>query len=457
MKKGQNTARVLLASALSVLLSIAMLTATTFAWFVDGVNNTNNEIHTGNMDVRFFGARYQVDESGQVKWGTINNLSRDALISVNDMEPGDYGAAVIAVSNLYNDISADVEVSFTVTDASLSDVLWYSLTPFTSSQALPERAGVNDKLQFSDPNARPASDNSQVHNMQQLAAEKSSLNFPADSGEKYGYFLLEYGMYTDADMTSYQGKSFAMNFMLEATQATGEKDGFNNDQYDAQAKVQIKNEADLKDALSQAQDGDVLTLSGEIVLSGPLSIKNNVTLEGNGEAVLKGQSVYVNAQEVTFKGITFESPENESNNASSIYVTDPKTEKLVVDGCEFRNVDWDCIQLTSKNIKEVVLTNNRFENTEQGTRYVHLELRDEGSFVSAPEAKWILTGNTFVNVSKKYVSDSAITVVGFLFDNMTISGNKFEGAGADALDTNILWVCNGIDFSDMLPVSAFTN
>ena len=110
MKKGQNTARVLLASALSVLLSIAMLTATTFAWFVDGVNNTNNEIHTGNMDVRFFGARYQVDESGQVKWGTINNLSRDALISVNDMEPGDYGAAVIAVSNLYNDISADVEV-----------------------------------------------------------------------------------------------------------------------------------------------------------------------------------------------------------------------------------------------------------------------------------------------------------------------------------------------------------
>lgn len=93
-----------------------------------------------------------------------------------------------------------------------------------------------------------------------------------------------------------------------------------------------------------------------------------------------------------------------------------------------------------------------FRNTKKGTRYIHLELRDGGNYTANPDAKLTITGCTFENVSSAYCSDSAITVLGFSFANMTIENNVVKGAGADNLTTNIIWICDGVDFGALMSV-----
>lgn len=51
MTKKKNTKRALLASVLSVMLCVAMLVGSTFAWFTDSVTSGKNKIVAGNLDV----------------------------------------------------------------------------------------------------------------------------------------------------------------------------------------------------------------------------------------------------------------------------------------------------------------------------------------------------------------------------------------------------------------------
>lgn len=66
MTQRKNTKRSLIASVLSVLLCIAMLIGTTFAWFTDRVTNVNNKIVAGNLDVELYykdGEEYKTVEA----------------------------------------------------------------------------------------------------------------------------------------------------------------------------------------------------------------------------------------------------------------------------------------------------------------------------------------------------------------------------------------------------------
>ena len=51
MTKSKNTKRALLASVLSMMLCLAMLIGSTFAWFTDSVTSGKNTIVAGNLDV----------------------------------------------------------------------------------------------------------------------------------------------------------------------------------------------------------------------------------------------------------------------------------------------------------------------------------------------------------------------------------------------------------------------
>lgn len=39
-----------------------------------------------------------------------------------------------------------------------------------------------------------------------------------------------------------------------------------------------------------------------------------------------------------------------------------------------------------------------------------------------------------------------------MFSNMTIENNVVKGAGADNLTTNIIWICDGVDFGALMSV-----
>lgn len=95
-KKVGGTKRALLTSVLALVLSLAMLAGTTFAWFTDTASTGVNRIVSGNLDV---GLQYWgVGENGQKTWLTAENseelFDKDAL-----WEPGYTQIVYLKVKN----------------------------------------------------------------------------------------------------------------------------------------------------------------------------------------------------------------------------------------------------------------------------------------------------------------------------------------------------------------------
>lgn len=72
MTKSKNTKRALLMSVLSMMLCVAMLVGSTFAWFTDSVTSGKNRIVAGNLDVELEYA--ELDENGNVKLDGEGNV-----------------------------------------------------------------------------------------------------------------------------------------------------------------------------------------------------------------------------------------------------------------------------------------------------------------------------------------------------------------------------------------------
>lgn len=192
-----------------------------------------------------------------------------------------------------------------------------------------------------------------------------------------------------------------------------------------------------------ASDGSTV-----LVLESATSISaDNVTIEN---LTVAGKPLYFAGGNITVKGVEFSNATE--GQESAIYVNGNTCKSVTFEGCEFTDAAWDAIQLTDKDIESVTIKDCVFRNTKQGYRYIHLELRDEGNYTANPDAKLTITGCTFENVSTAYCRDSAITIAGFMFSNMTIENNVVKGAGADNLTTNIIWICDGVDFGALMSV-----
>ena len=212
--------------------------------------------------------------------------------------------------------------------------------------------------------------------------------------------------------------------------------------------------AEVADDASQIDNAIAAALasgSKTVKITEPMTFSDeNIVLDGKG-VTFEGMPVYFNGK-ATISNLTFANGHNANKNGSAVYVTSGKCSDIIFDNCTFLNSEWDAIQLTDKDIESVTIKNCTFKNTSQGYRYIHLELRDSGQYTENTAAKLTITGCVFENVSSDYCKDSAITIAGFSFDNMDISGNTVKGAGANALTTSIIWICNGKNFSDLMSI-----
>ena len=212
--------------------------------------------------------------------------------------------------------------------------------------------------------------------------------------------------------------------------------------------------AEVADDASQIDNAIAAALasgSKTVKITEPMTFSDeNIVLDGKG-VTFEGMPVFFNGK-ATISNLTFANGHNANKNGSAVYVTSGKCSDITFDNCTFLNSEWDAIQLTDKDIESVTIKNCTFKNTSQGHRYIHLELRDNGQYTENTAAKLTITGCVFENVSSEYCKDSAITITGFFFDNMDISGNTVKGAGANALTTSIIWICNGENFSDLMSI-----
>lgn len=138
-KKVGGTKRALLTSVLALVLSLAMLAGTTFAWFTDTASTGVNRIVSGNLDV---GLQYWgVGENGQKTWLTAEN-SEDLFDKNALWEPGYTQIAYLKVKNNGNlaltyamqitPVHETVGINVDGEQFKLSDYIKFAWTTFTA-------------------------------------------------------------------------------------------------------------------------------------------------------------------------------------------------------------------------------------------------------------------------------------------------------------------------------------
>ena len=254
-----TTKKSLKASALSLVLCIAMLIGTTFAWFTDSITNSGNKIQAGSLDIG--AASYDVDAAGdktvtipgvnggkEFKFeaaGSDLETSKDPIINDTLWEPGKTNAKLLEVKNK-GSLAAKVKLDFNVKDGGLQDALWFDFVMVDNS------GNVQGTFQ-----KRPMRQLQQVANGVEVELEaKNNVRF-----------VLVYGMNEDAG-NEYQGKTFTADVTINAAQLNKEADGFGSPDYDKDAQYDgyASNQKELKTLLANAKPGDTIAVTDSFTL-----------------------------------------------------------------------------------------------------------------------------------------------------------------------------------------------
>ena len=232
-KKVGGTKRALLTSVLALVLSLAMLAGSTFAWFTDTASTGVNRIVSGNLDV---GLQYWgVGEDGRKTWLTAENS--EELFDKNALwEPGYTQIVYLKVENNGNlaltyamqitPVHETVGVNVDGEEFKLSDYIKFGWRTFT----VDEEAGapvaldreeaqdiVGDGAQLGKTLHRQAADPMKA-NAEELVALVAWM--PENVGNEANYSTVQ--------------PTIELSLKVLATQATVESDSFNNT-YDGDA------------------------------------------------------------------------------------------------------------------------------------------------------------------------------------------------------------------------------
>ena len=271
MNKAVNTKRALLASALSMILSAAVLIGTTFAWFTDSVTNKGNIIKSGTLDV----AMEWADGTEDPDTADWKDASRGAIFNYDLWEPGYSEVRHVRISNI-GSLAFKYEIRIIATGevSELADVIDVYYVP--GGQQISDRTGLSDSMKIgtlSEVLAKPYAANGWL-------AGKNGDTVSADVA------TVALKMQESAG-NEYQGLSIGSEFavQLTATQYTYEEDGFGSSDYDAAAEYDgdIGSEASL---IAAVENGGMYRLTGDIELAQSLSLTQGtefvLDLNGNG-------------------------------------------------------------------------------------------------------------------------------------------------------------------------------
>ena len=271
MTKQKSTKKTLLTSVLSLILCMAMLIGTTFAWFTDSVTSTNNKIQAGNLKIDL---ELLDKESG--KWNSIKN-SDEAIFDYNLWEPGYTDVKILKVEN----------------EGNLA-LKW--MAKFISENELTALANVIDVYVCPSENelAYPADRNNLsgyvcVGTVAEFVNTIETTTTGTLKADETAYLGIALKMREEAG-NEYQGMDLggAFDIMVMATQLTAEEDSF-DDQYDKDATYTAEIDQ-LKAKLAAAQSGETVefNLTHDAYVDSQITVPYGVTLvlNGNGNTVI---------------------------------------------------------------------------------------------------------------------------------------------------------------------------
>ena len=387
MEKMTNskTRRALLTSALAILACVAMLMGTTFAWFTDAASTGVNKIVSGNLDV----ALEMKNSDGEwvsAEGKTLNFVK--AAGGENEQllwEPGcRYKLPELRVVNKGSlALKYKLLITGIAGDAELNDVIEWTIS--VNREPTSSLDSIVDRI----------------------------LEPGCDSGS-----IVLAGHMLETAGNHYQNMTIdGIGVTVYATQAVSEHDSFGND-YDELAEygTPVATQQEFLDAVAAGKD---VLLAGDIALDSELKIDKDITIYGNGHAVVAGAPVRVaSGSNVTFKNVWFDAPENGRGNASNLYAAYLEG-TLMLDGCVFTNTQWDSIQVIPLPSASIVINGCKFVQT-SGTaqRFIHIEAAQN----SNADVKITLTNNFFG--SSANIANALIDLDYINLDGIDFGGNN---------------------------------
>ena len=215
-----------------------------------------------------------------------------------------------------------------------------------------------------------------------------------------------------------------------------QKDGFSNAEAAFTAAFTPTSADALSAAISNAEAGDTIVLQNDAVLTAPLTINKDITIEGNG-ATISAQAIHVApTAKVTFKGMNFDDTTGKDK-TSSVYGENFKG-KLVFEDCTFGASNWEAIQVTPAADCEIIIKNCTFTAPKAMKRFIHIQAPANNNY----KVDITVTGCTFVGCDNtNYNASDPKSVIDFDYiaagSTMTLGNCSFFNTdGTPAADAH---------------------
>lgn len=331
MQTGKTTKRALVSSALAIVLCLAMLIGTTFAWFTDTASTSVNKIQAGNLKISL------VDEDGndltnkQIRWTKKIDGNR---VPAEDIlwEPG----CTYRTEQFYlrNDGNLAVKYRFNVSftgDTKLLEVLEFTVKGW-GTNFIGGFKGFLSLEEFNNYEGHllPASESVAGSNPQAVSFE-----FKVHMKEEAG--------------NEYQGLSLGdINITVLATQYTYENDSFGKT-YDENAQYPVSSNEELSDALGNISSGETLNIApgpynlpttgipAGVKISGAGTDKTNLTMPATPYGKDKYTGLKINNSGVTISNATVAGDPAITSSDSYCSFIDVNADATVIDNVVINN------------------------------------------------------------------------------------------------------------------------
>ena len=475
MTNTKHTKKALLMSMLSMLICIAMLIGSTFAWFTDSVTSGRNQIVAGNLDVDL-----------EHKVGDAFESAQDAtLFNVELWEPGVMAYEQFKVVNkgslalkyILSLVIDEKKVTYTKDGKTLADVIKIGVIDEATTETLPStltREALAEKIK--DAGLLKDFDTSEglyAPNGGKLEKDESTDAFtvvlywePGDNDNDYN--LNNGAKAYEKDLTTEAGDALTIGFetRLYATQVESESDSFGND-YDKDAPLPIVDDTALSAAVSEAKEGDVLQLaegefSGksldgiqdgveikgavdadgnpatEIQIDKTLRFNkdnavSNVVFSGEGELAVFGNRRNMEEASFTIENCTFKTENSKSSDDIISFMGSGSIKGCTFESKGSRGIGWSYAE------GEVIIEDCTFNMP--GCVAIHFDGVDGGSvsIVNCSVEGSITIGG---GVDKVDIKDSVIdSLLDVYSGDWTSSGNTYKGS------TSVLFEDDNLSFT----------
>lgn len=326
MTNSKSTKRALLSSAFAILICVAMLIGTTFAWFTDTASTGVNKIQAGNLDIE---VKYTLDGDN---WNDLDGATD--IFQKGLWEPGHTEVVALKFKNNGN-LALKYSINMNIVDETAGVNKFnqeYKLSDYLKVKTLSQEASLIGDIcigmAFSERN--DGLGYTATANFKDATVLDHDL-FLAP-GEVGNYLIMKVYMPetvgNEANAISTE-KAASINFGLNvvATQIPYEKDSFGNTyDKDATYPVIVSNQQQANDAITNATDkkvnisiasGQTITLDNGIANEGDKS--RDITFSGNGSQTVDaitnavsaegGQLNYQRGSSFTFENLTIQAGE----------------------------------------------------------------------------------------------------------------------------------------------------